>query len=139
MAVSNILRPMEITLKNLQKKIPIPRKQILKAAKAAFRKLEFEGRDLSIVFVAPARMRAINRKYLKHDYVTDVLSFDLGGKISEIIVCPQIAFANAKIYRTSVRNEMIMYVIHGILHLAGFDDHSEKDIDQMRRMEMKLL
>jgi len=83
-------------------------------------------------------MRAVNKKYLKHDYVTDVLTFDL-GESGEIIICPQIACVNAKEHQTSTENEIILYVIHGILHLAGFDDHSSKDILQMRHMENELL
>lgn len=130
---------MEITLKNLQKKIPIPQAKVLKAAKAAFRKLGLSHRGLSIVFVGARRMRAINKKYLKHDHVTDVLTFDLGENAGEMIICPRIAHANAKAYQTSTENEIILYVIHGILHLAGFDDHSPKDILQMRKMEKELL
>jgi len=84
-------------------------------------------------------MRAFNKKYLKHDYVTDVLTFDLGEGVGEIIICPQIACANAKAHQTSTEREIILYVIHGILHLAGYDDHSPKDILQMRFMENKLL
>ena len=95
--------------------------------------------SLSIVFVGSQRMRAVNKKYLKHDYVTDVLTFGLGGGVGEIIICPQIACANAKEHQTSTEKEIILYVIHGILHLAGYDDHSPKDILQMRSMENKLL
>ena len=84
-------------------------------------------------------MRAVNKKYLKHDHVTDVLTFDLGEGFSEIIICPQIACANAKAHQTSTEKEIILYVIHGILHLAGFDDHRPKDILQMRKMENELL
>ena len=84
-------------------------------------------------------MRAINQKYLKHDYVTDVLTFDLGEGSGEIIICPSVACANAKAYQTSAEKEIILYVIHGILHLSGFDDHSPQDIIQMRKMEKKLL
>ena len=84
-------------------------------------------------------MRAINKKYLNHDYVTDVLTFDFGDTCGEIIICPRIACANAKAHQTSTESEIILYVIHGILHLAGFDDHSSRDILQMRRMEKELL
>jgi probable rRNA maturation factor len=84
-------------------------------------------------------MRAINKKYLDHDYVTDVLTFDLGDRCGEVIICPRVACVNAKAHQTSTENEIILYVVHGILHLAGFDDHSPKDILQMRRMEEKLL
>ena len=131
---------MEITLKNLQKKIPLPRAKILKAAKAAFRKLDFAAMSLSIVFAGTRRMRAINKKYLKHDHVTDVLTFDFGkSQQGEIIICPYVAAVQARSHQTSTENEIILYVMHGILHLAGFDDHRPKDILQMRRMEKELL
>jgi len=94
---------------------------------------------LSIVFVGAKRMRAVNLKYLKHDHATDVLTFDLDENLSEIIICPQIAHINAKEHRNSTQKEIILYVIHGILHLAGYDDHSPQDILQMRKMEIKLL
>ncbi len=131
---------MEITLKNLQKKIPIPQAKLLKAAKAAFRKLGFLHRGLSIVFVGTKRMRAVNKKYLNHDYLTDVLTFDFGkSQQGEIIICPQVACAQAQAHQTSTENEIILYVIHGILHLAGFDDRKPRDIIQMRSMEKELL
>jgi probable rRNA maturation factor len=95
--------------------------------------------SLSIVFSGTRRMRAINKKYLKHDYVTDVLTFDLGEGSGEIVICPQIARMNAKAHRTSTEREIILYVIHGILHLAGYDDRSPKDTLQMRRMEEELM
>ncbi len=130
---------MKITLKNFQKKVPIPRRRVFKAAKAVFRRLSFEACGLSIVFTGTKRMRAVNKKYLKHDYVTDVLAFDLGENMKEIIICPLIARANARRHQSSTEKEIILYVIHGILHLAGFDDHHSKDTLQMRRMENELL
>ncbi len=144
---------MEITLQNLQKKILIPKAKVLKAVKQAYRKLEKKGHfklkghvecpflpfALSIAFVGTRRMRAVNKKYLGHDYVTDVLTFDLGEDAGEIIICPQVASANARAHQTSTENEIILYVVHGILHLAGYDDHKPHDILQMRRMEKELL
>jgi probable rRNA maturation factor len=138
---------MEITLKNFQKKIPIPRSKILKAVKKSRDRHHFSKSSikvvsvptfLSIVFVGEKRMRAINKKYLGHDYVTDVLTFDLGEGCAEIIICPSVARSNAKEHQTSTENEIILYVIHGILHLAGYDDKSEKDILRMRKMERLL-
>ena len=82
-------------------------------------------------------MRAVNKKYLNHDYVTDVLAFDLGEDMGEIIICPQMARANARRHQSSTEKEIILYVIHGILHLAGFDDHHSKDIIQMRKTNGK--
>jgi len=142
---------MLITLKNLQKKIPIRAAQINKTVETAVRKLKkvvtgttFLKKKsclsrLSIVFVGSRRMRSLNKKYLGHDYVTDVITFDLQDGLGEIVICPKVAASNAKQHQTSTDKEIILYVIHGILHLAGYDDHSPKDIAQMRKMEAKLL
>ncbi|MBF0511673.1 MAG: rRNA maturation RNase YbeY [Candidatus Omnitrophica bacterium] len=130
---------MEILLRNLQKKIPIPASKILKAAKAAFRKIGWTPLSLSIVFAGGGRMRRLNKQYLNHDYVTDVLAFDLGGHAGEVIVCPSMASSNAKIYGVCIEDEIVLYVVHGILHLAGYDDHKPQDIKQMRLMEQRVL
>jgi rRNA maturation RNase YbeY len=106
---------------------------------AALCKLDFALQGLSLVFLGETRMRAINKKYLGHDYVADVLTFDLGESLGEIIICPRMAAANAVLYKTSTEKEIILYVIHGILHLKGFNDHALKDIIQMRKMENALL
>ena len=84
-------------------------------------------------------MRAVNKKYLSHDFVTDVLTFDLGEGQAEIIICPQVAQVNARAHQTSTEKEIILYVVHGILHLAGYDDHNLKDIIEMKQMENKLI
>ena len=94
--------------------------------------------SLSIVFVGTRRMRAINKKYLNHDYATDVLTFDFGRNSGEIIICPQVACVQARAHQTSAGSEIILYVVHGFLHLAGFDDHKPQDILKMRRMEKEL-
>jgi len=80
--------------------------------------------------------------------VTDVLAFDLSeepqikGKHSvnaEIIIAPSVALKNAAIYGTPPDRELILYVIHGILHLTGYNDHSVQDRARIRRREQELL
>ena len=67
---------MEITIKNLQTKIPIRLPRIKNTAQRALRRLKISSATLSFVFVTPQKMKALNSKYLKHHYVTDVLTFD---------------------------------------------------------------
>ena len=104
------------------------------------------GGDLSIVFVTDQRIKVLNKKYLKRECTTDVLSFDLREDPrkmkrveGEIIISADSARKNAKTFGGSPQKEIILYVIHGILHLLGFDDHSPKDIQSMRREEQKIL
>lgn len=83
-------------------------------------------------------MRCINRRYLGHDYVTDVITFDLEGA-AELIICPQEARRNARAYKADLHQELVLYVVHGLLHLAGYDDHTEADIKRMRMQEAQIL
>ena len=151
MAVSNILRrkvpkrvannsawpqhAMSISIIDLQQKISIPSSKIKSITRKSAVKLKLTHDELSIVCVGIRRMRSLNKKHLGHDYVTDVITFDHG----EIVICPLVAAQNAKRYGTSVEREILMYVIHGLLHLAGYDDHCPQDIALMRKMEVKLL
>ncbi len=89
-------------------------------------------------------MKALNKKYLGHNYTTDVLTFDWKDKKSlsafegEIIICTQTAKRNAADYDASVESEILLYMIHGILHLCGFDDKSLAQVKRMRAKEKKL-
>ena len=78
---------MDIDVLNLQRSIPVPIVAIKNTAAKAARKLKISLKELSIVFVGEARMRRINREYLRHDYVTDVITFVHG----EIIICLKVA------------------------------------------------
>ena len=132
---------MDITVKNLQRSIPVSLAKTKTTALKACSSLKLlkSFLNVSIVFVAPGRMRSINKKYLGHDYVTDVITFDLGDGNAEILICPQVASANAKIHQEPLTKELLLYVVHGLLHLAGYDDHMPDDIQQMRLKEKKLL
>lgn len=136
---------MIIEIKNLQTKIPIS----LPSIKAAIRKiLTKEGvapAYLSIVFVSNRKMRSMNKKYLRHDYATDVITFDLRERKNpktmngEIIVSAEMAASNAREFNVPVKREIILYITHGILHLLGYDDHSPGQIKKMRAKEQELM
>jgi len=106
--------------------------------------------DLSFVFVTDRTIKALNKKYLQRNHATDVLAFDLStdelsskkSKASltgEIIISVEAAVKNAKLYHATLKAEITLYVIHGILHLLGYDDHSSSDIKRMRAKEQELL
>ena len=94
-----------------------------------------------------ARIKALNKKYLKKDVATDVLAFDFLEKKSrnkkelfgEIIISTSAACRQAKVFKNSRERELTLYIIHGILHLLGFDDHRPADIKKMRAREEALL
>jgi len=145
-------RAMDITLKDLQEKIHLNSPRISRIIKETLRHEGIESADLSIAFVTRQRIKALNKKFLHRDYVTDVLAFALDDAelpkqrhsekktiSGEIIISTDAAIGNTKIYSTSLAQEIVLYVIHGILHLLGFDDHDPKDIKRMRKKEEELL
>ena len=128
---------MKIAVNNLQTKIPIPHSRIQTAVIQACKLLRLK-KEISLVFVAPRRMQGLNKRFLGHDYVTDVITFDLGD-CAEIIICPVMALTHAKVYSQGVNKEILLYVLHGLLHVAGYDDKRKSDIKRMRLKEKKLL
>ncbi len=97
---------------------------------------------LSIVFVGLVRMKRLNKKYLNRDYPTDVLAFSHQDKIlknnilGEIIICPHTVKKNAKEFNSSFKKELARVLIHGILHLLGYDhEKSQALAEKMRKKE----
>lgn len=93
---------------------------------------------LSVVFVGSRFIRMINREYLSHDTVTDVVSFPLGGDAGpdgEIYVNLDRAASQARLYKIPARAETRRLIIHGLLHLLGYDDATERSKRAMTRRE----
>ena len=135
---------MDITIRNLQTRIIIHPTRIKKAVRHALQCLRISDAELSVVFVSPQRMKILNTKHLQHRYVTDILTFDYRasksqGLQAEVIICPSVAASNAVVYRSTIQKEIDLYVVHGLLHLAGYDDHSAQDIKLIRNKEKEIL
>jgi len=105
--------------------------------------LKFSVESLEINFVKANKIKNINSKYLKHQYSTDIITFYYSDMVEnidgEIFISVDDAIENAKKYKVSLNEEFARLVIHGILHLLGFDDRNKKDKIKMKRQENKLL
>ena len=80
----------------------------------------------------------MNQKYLQHDYFTDIITFDYceGDRLSgDLFISVDTVRDNAVEYGTEFTEELNRVIVHGILHLIGYDDHEETDIEEMRRKE----
>lgn len=81
--------------------------------------------DVSVTFLGPGRMRALNREHLGHDRTTDVIAFALeapdGGLVGDVYVCRTVAAAQAKRVGVPLRQELVRLVVHGTLHVLGHD------------------
>jgi probable rRNA maturation factor len=95
--------------------------------------------EVSVSFVNDREIHALNRLYLGHDYPTDVLSFVLERTADrlhgEIVVSAETAIARCNEFGWGPREELTLYLIHGALHLVGYDDKSSLDRKEMRRRE----
>jgi probable rRNA maturation factor len=101
--------------------------------------------EISVAIVNDPTIHQLNRQFLEHDYPTDVLTFPLespeenGLLAGEVIVSWDTAKRNAEELGLSAEGELLLYVVHGTLHLLGFDDHEEEDAAAMRDAERECL
>lgn len=98
--------------------------------------------EISYVFCDDDYLCDLNKEFLKHETLTDIISFDysLGKEINgEIYVSVERVSENAKIFNTSFENELHRVIIHGILHYCGYRDKSEQEINVMRKKEEEAL
>jgi len=88
----------------------------------------YRRKELILVFVSLKEVRGLNRNFRKRDYATDVLSFcsDEPDTIGEIVICPEVIAKQAREHGLLVREELGYMVLHGFLHLLGFDHERSK-------------
>ncbi|HIS22652.1 MAG TPA: rRNA maturation RNase YbeY [Candidatus Cryptobacteroides intestinipullorum] len=94
--------------------------------------------NISVIFCSDNYILDINQKYLQHDYFTDIITFDYseGGRISgDLFISVDSVRENSVEYGTEFEDELHRVIVHGILHLIGYDDHTEDEIKTMRSKE----
>lgn len=99
----------------------------------------YQSAEISIALVDDPSMRQLNREYLQHDYETDVLSFLLDTAddylAGQLIVSTDTAYRIAAELQIDPADELLLYVVHGTLHLVGLDDTCEESAIEMRAAE----
>ncbi len=116
-------------------------KKILFAAKKTFRELGWKKKniDIAIAVVPDNEIKKLNKFYRKTNKVTDVLSFSYGDKSGEVVISYNQAKKQAKRAGHSLIREVQILLVHGILHIAGFDHNKEKYKKEMIAKEEKIL
>ncbi|MFA5356059.1 MAG: rRNA maturation RNase YbeY [Candidatus Omnitrophota bacterium] len=137
---------MIITIRNLQNKVPVDTARVASIARRVLSSERVrKGGEIAFSFVNDSIIRKLNLKYLGHDRPTDVIAFDLSdacrpGKISaDIVISCETASANAKRFNTTPSYELYLYVVHGVLHILGYDDRDKRSRARMRLKEEALL
>ena len=127
---------------NYRGTIKIDKSLIHKIAKKLSDDLDFKISSMQINFVNSKEMTRINSKYLNHNYSTDIITFNYSGTKNEldgeIYISIDDAASNSKRFGVTFIEEVLRIVIHGFLHLLGYDDKDRKDRVTMKRLENRL-
>lgn len=130
---------LEIDFANRQSRHPVEAQRLVAAVRLILERAGIQAGSVSLAIVDDATIHQLNRRYLQHDYPTDVLSFLLNsspGRVDgEVIVSADTAAEAGMRYGWRLDDEVLLYVIHGILHLVGYDDQTSADSTAMREQE----
>jgi len=143
-----------IRIQNSQSHLSIDEVQLQESACFLLHSENVARADISLAIIDNATIRELNRQYLEHDYNTDVLSFLLDCQLDsekrvselrgagktidgEVLVSAEMAINMSENYDWSAKNELLLYVVHGLLHLCGYDDLTKDELKLMRSKEQQ--
>lgn len=122
-----------------------PARQLASWADAALGR-RARGARISVLLVGPAASRTLNARYRQRDRPTNVLSFPAtrearrqDGLLGDLVICPAVLAAEARAQRKRLRAHWAHLVVHGVLHLVGFDHERDEDARRMERREVRVL
>jgi len=132
-----------IHITNRQKTLPLERRRTRRAVQAIVRDAGITEAQISVAVVDDSTIAKLHQEFLDDSSPTDVLSFMLEqseqGMEGEVVVSADTARANAPRYRSTPEDELLRYVIHGTLHLVGYDDTTPSKRALMRKKEREYL
>lgn len=94
--------------------------------------------DINVIFCSDNYILDVNMKYLQHDYFTDIITFDYceGNVLSgDLFISVDSVRENSIEFGTDFEEELHRVIVHGVLHLIGYDDHTDEDKKVMRQKE----
>jgi len=132
---------LKIRTNNLNKKRKVSHKDIKRATLAVLKKFGKKNASIDITFVNDRMIKKLNKKYMGKPHPTDVLAFGLAGTplVGDVYISSDTAKKNSRAYGTGFAREVILYAIHGVLHLMGMADKTKKEKIRIRKMEAKFL
>jgi probable rRNA maturation factor len=140
---------MNLVIANRQRSRKINSRLLKEIVGDLFAELQITDAELGINLVAAREMALVNETFLKHTGSTDVITFDHleAGRKSrraatvhgELFICVDDAIKQAKEFKTTWQSEVVRYVVHGVLHLLGYDDLKPQLRRTMKREENRLL
>ncbi len=132
--------PPNVHIDNRQKALPIKKRTVSTIVKELLSFLQVRCEEISVYFVTEKKIAELHDQFFQDPTITDCISFPIDDKhLGEIFVCPAVAIAYAKKHNLDPWDETLLYLVHGILHLIGYDDLDPKSKKIMRKMEKKCL
>ena len=134
----------KVAISSAQKALRVPRKRIAELVAFVAKAEGCRVADVDIAVVDSAKMAELNRRYLRCAGATDVLSFDLSeapkaGLSVQLIVCGDLAATEAAARGLKPSRELMLYVVHGLLHMMGYDDQAVRGAVRMEARQEELL
>ncbi|MDO5565409.1 MAG: rRNA maturation RNase YbeY [Planctomycetia bacterium] len=132
-----------IDIVNRQDRLPVESERIEIVLKQILLDAGYQSGRMEVVLVDDPTIHELNVQYLGHDYATDVLSFEMDRDEEaamlegNVIVSTDTAADRAAEFKTTPTEELFLYIVHGTLHLVGYDDHTPEDAPAMRDAEKK--
>jgi probable rRNA maturation factor len=132
-------RGVTVTVSNRQRRLKINASLLVRIVERALEFLHDDRAGLGIVLVDDDGIAKLNAQYHNTQGPTDVLSFDYGEGQGELIISADHVIAQARRFRSTSSRELVLYVVHGMLHLRGHNDVALRDRRRMRAAERRLL
>ena len=134
----------KVAIHSNQEVVPIDRGRLREIVRGVLAGQNVADYEISLAFVDNPTIHTLNKRYLNHDEPTDVLSFPLSDPSAkklagELVIGVEVAKERAEELGHTVDAELALYVIHGLLHLCGYDDKSPKAEREMRERERHYL
>lgn len=157
--------PHHVEIADRQKTLKLPPRRLIQVARSLLEAEQVVQSEISVALVDDPQIHTINRDFLQHDYPTDVISFLLDEELAadspvprrtsktksdrprgagkslsgEVIISVEYASRMALKYGWSTADEVLLYLVHGLLHICGYDDLSDKELRLMRSREVAIL
>ncbi len=132
---------MKIRIHQLNPDLQLTERQLKELCREVSGRIELQAASCDVIFVDDETLQEMHARYLNAPTPTDVITFDLGDEVveGEIYISYQRAGEQAKQYGVTLQQEILRLVIHGLLHLKGYDDIEETDRRKMKQLENKLV
>jgi probable rRNA maturation factor len=133
----------EVEIADNQDRLELDQAWLTSLIEHALREENINNARLSVALVDNRAIHKINQQFLQHDFPTDVITFPLSdGRdplVGEIVISTEYAIDSSTEFQWPARIEVGLYVVHGVLHLCGYDDHDEKQAGVMHQRQHAIL